>query len=254
MYTAGVKYQGFSKLITYEEKQQFSVSDGTGRRIVRENKRDWIKHNFNHLSRVYPKGSRLTSSNYDPTPFWQAGCQLVALNWQTIGKLWLIHCLCPDDGTVLNHALFGDSLGYVLKPPALRAKVAESVKRYRIRLQVLSAQRLPLSSDLYVEAKITHGSPDTPPNKRTKIIRGKALNPIWDETLTFEHNCTPSMLDLTFLHVEIKNRTLLAQWARPISAAPRGYHHLPLYDPMFSKFVFATLFVRIDVDILHDVR
>jgi phosphatidylinositol phospholipase C delta len=86
VYTAGVKYQGFSKLVQYEQHQQFSVSEKTGTRIIRENKGDWVKHNFNHLSRIYPKGVRLASSNYDPTPFWQAGNQLVALNWQTIGK------------------------------------------------------------------------------------------------------------------------------------------------------------------------
>lgn len=55
-------------------------------KIIKENKGDWIKHNFTHLSRTYPKGFRLGSSNYDPTPFWTAGNQIVALNWQTIGK------------------------------------------------------------------------------------------------------------------------------------------------------------------------
>jgi phosphatidylinositol phospholipase C delta len=58
------------------------------------------------------------------------------------------------------------------------------------------------------------------------------------------------MLALTFLHLEIKGKGLVAQWTRPITAAPRGYHHLPLYDPLFSRYVFATLFVRIDVDVL----
>jgi phosphatidylinositol phospholipase C delta len=158
-----------------------------------------------------------------------------------------------DHGTILNHALFGDSLGYVLKPPALRSKIVERPQRYRIRLQVISAQRLPISSDLYVEAKITHGSPDTPTDKRTRTIRGKAINPIWDDQLNFEHSSTPSMMDLTFLHIEVKGKGLLAQWVRPVGKAPRGYHHLPLYDSLFSKFVFATLFVRLDVDVLHDV-
>ena len=37
------------------------------------------------MSRVYPKGQRLDSSNYDPMPMWCAGSQLVALNYQTPG-------------------------------------------------------------------------------------------------------------------------------------------------------------------------
>ena len=38
------------------------------------------------LSRVYPKGSRVDSSNYDPQPMWNAGSQMVALNFQTADK------------------------------------------------------------------------------------------------------------------------------------------------------------------------
>lgn len=37
------------------------------------------------LSRVYPKGQRIDSSNYNPVPFWNVGCQMVALNYQTPG-------------------------------------------------------------------------------------------------------------------------------------------------------------------------
>jgi len=37
------------------------------------------------LSRVYPKGQRIDSSNYCPIPFWNVGCQMVALNYQTPG-------------------------------------------------------------------------------------------------------------------------------------------------------------------------
>ena len=39
-------------------------------------------HFFSH-SRIYPKGTRVDSSNYNPAPAWAAGAQLVALNYQT---------------------------------------------------------------------------------------------------------------------------------------------------------------------------
>lgn len=39
------------------------------------------------LLRVYPKGQRFDSSNYDPVQMWSCGCQFVALNYQTPGKL-----------------------------------------------------------------------------------------------------------------------------------------------------------------------
>lgn len=47
---------------------------------------DLIKHNRTHLTRTYPKGLRVSSSNYEPHRFWASGCQLVAINWQTFGK------------------------------------------------------------------------------------------------------------------------------------------------------------------------
>lgn len=34
-------------------------------------------------SRIYPKGTRVDSSNYNPAPAWALGAQLVALNYQS---------------------------------------------------------------------------------------------------------------------------------------------------------------------------
>jgi phosphatidylinositol phospholipase C delta len=235
VYTHGVKYQGFSKLNNYLPRHQFSVAETTANRIIRENKADWIKHNFTHISRVYPKAIRMLSTNFDPTPYWSAGCQLVAMNWQTI-----------DPGSVLNQAMFADTPGYVLKPLALRQKVAEVPRTWRLRVQILSAQRLPLasSSDLSVEA--TLGASST---KKTSVVKGMTLNPRWNDSLEWTMHCTPSQFDLTFLHLEVKSRgALLAQWVRPLPAAPKGYHHLPLYDHLCARFVFASLFVRIEID------
>ena len=39
--------------------------------------------------RTYPSGLRTDSSNYDPLPMWNHGIQMVALNVQTPGKLFL---------------------------------------------------------------------------------------------------------------------------------------------------------------------
>lgn len=52
------------------------------------------RYNKSQLSRIYPKGTRVDSSNFMPQLFWNAGCQLVALNYQTIGKS-LQQVFCP---------------------------------------------------------------------------------------------------------------------------------------------------------------
>lgn len=56
-----------------------------------------------------------TTRNYDPLPFWNAGVQIVALNWQKMPPKKRL-----DDGIpmMLNNALFelNGSCGYILKP------------------------------------------------------------------------------------------------------------------------------------------
>ena len=72
---------------------------------------EWATHNTRHVSRVYPRGTRFDSSNYNPSAFWNAGVQMAALNYQTY-----------DLGCALNAAMFeaNGGCGYVLKPSCLR--------------------------------------------------------------------------------------------------------------------------------------
>ena len=46
----------------------------------------FVRYNRRQLTRAYPKGTRLDSSNYDPQPAWSFGVQLCALNYQTPGN------------------------------------------------------------------------------------------------------------------------------------------------------------------------
>ena len=94
------------------------------------------------LSRVYPKGSRVDSSNVNPTPFWDAGCQMVALNFQTF-----------DLPMQLNHAKFlvNGSCGYILRSPKLNSHKEAARhppgepprKLTRLQIKLISALHLP---------------------------------------------------------------------------------------------------------------
>jgi hypothetical protein len=42
----------------------------------------WINHNQHNFSRIYPKGTRVDSSNYNPCPGFAVGAHMVALNYQ----------------------------------------------------------------------------------------------------------------------------------------------------------------------------
>jgi len=99
-----------------------SYKEGPSLKIVEKgpvSRAEWATHNTVHISRIYPRGRRLDSSNYNPSPFWDAGVQMTALNYQTF-----------DSGMHLNHAMFdaNGSCGYVLKPPYLRVSRRGSLR------------------------------------------------------------------------------------------------------------------------------
>jgi phosphatidylinositol phospholipase C delta len=72
------------------ETQRPSEMSSVSEVKVKEMKADpqgFVKYNKRQLTRVYPKGTRVSSDNYNPWPALSAGCQLVALNFQTQGKV-----------------------------------------------------------------------------------------------------------------------------------------------------------------------
>ena len=98
VYTVGVKCRGLNKKETYAPEHVFSLSENTANKLLKENLMDLIKHTQGHVVRIYPKGVRINSTNYDPHRYWSAGAQLVSLNWQTCGKY-----LSPSDSPRFSH-------------------------------------------------------------------------------------------------------------------------------------------------------
>lgn len=94
-----------------------------------------FQHNLDYLMRAYPKGTRVRSSNLDPTPFWRLGIQMVALNWQQMNA-----------AIMMNEAMFRGTEGWVLKPEGYRrvdGKVGEIKRRdFDLTVGVLAAQGL----------------------------------------------------------------------------------------------------------------
>ncbi|XP_047503009.1 1-phosphatidylinositol 4,5-bisphosphate phosphodiesterase classes I and II-like [Penaeus chinensis] len=79
--------------------------------LLKESPMEFVNYNKRQLSRVYPRGTRVDSSNFLPHQFWNAGCQLVALNYQSL-----------DLAMQLNLGIFefNNRSGYLLKPDFMR--------------------------------------------------------------------------------------------------------------------------------------
>lgn len=90
VYTVGVKCHGVgpNSPVSYSPEHMFSLSENAINRLMKSSGvlHELIKHTQKNLVRIYPKGMRVNSTNYEPHRYWAAGAQVVAINWQTFGK------------------------------------------------------------------------------------------------------------------------------------------------------------------------
>jgi phosphatidylinositol phospholipase C beta len=86
-YVVPVRFVTFTR--AEERKRSYEISsfaEDKAQSLIREYAREFVDYNQRQLSRIYPRGTRFDSSNYNPYLFWPVGCQMVALNYQTLGK------------------------------------------------------------------------------------------------------------------------------------------------------------------------
>ncbi|PBK93995.1 1-phosphatidylinositol-4,5-bisphosphate phosphodiesterase 1 [Armillaria gallica] len=266
VYTVGVKCRGLNKKEEYSPEHMFSLSENTVNKYLKDKSMmmDLIKHTRDHLVRIYPKGMRVSSTNYEPHRCWYAGVQLVALNWQTF-----------DLGYMINQAMFqrNGRSGYVLKPIALRTQNKDMLMkrtRHRLEVTIISAQQLPRpkdasgreviekgSVDPYVEVSVhvpdwTVLSPEQRKPPRTNMVKNNGFNPVWEEKLSIPFECVGEMKELVFIRFAVKqggqeDGEPLAVFCASLGSLQLGYRHLPLHDAQMSQYLFSTLFVRIGV-------
>ena len=149
-----------------------------------------LQFNLSHLSRVYPHGSRITSSNYMPVAMWNTGCHMVALNYQT-----------PDKPMQLNHGKFlaNGRCGYILKPAYMLDENfsldnPDTITRnfpINLKIEVIAGRHLSRNDKVkgicspVVEVAVVGLSDDCESHK-TEIIQSNGLNPVWKQTFTFK--------------------------------------------------------------------
>jgi len=163
----------------------FSISERRFTSLLETHSDDIFTHNKSHFMRIFPKGLRINSSNYNPSLFWANGVQVVALNWQKV-----------DTGMMLNEGMFGGGeLGYVLKPISHLPNGDEKnttgggggvvgnvnlLKVLDLKITVLAGQNLPLPPDEerkahkfepYVKVDV-HPTGRDPLKEKTKARKG----------------------------------------------------------------------------------
>ena len=229
-----------------------SFAENTALGYLKSQAIEFVNYNKRQLSRIYPKGTRADSSNFLPQIFWNAGCQMVALNFQT-----------SDLPMQLNQGKFeyNGGCGYLLKPDFMRRKdrvfdpFAESpvdgVIAAQCSVRVISGQFL---SDkkvgTYVEVDM-YGLPTDTIRKefRTRMVPSNGLNPVYnEEPFIFRKVVLP---DLAVIRIAVydENGKMLGQRILPLDGLQAGYRHISLRTEGNFPMSLPMLFICIELKI-----
>uniref|UniRef100_A0A915KXF7 Phosphoinositide phospholipase C n=1 Tax=Romanomermis culicivorax TaxID=13658 RepID=A0A915KXF7_ROMCU len=170
-----------------------SLNESFALKLSAHYSQDFVVYTQKFLTRVYPNSVRIDSSNMNPQEFWNCGCQLVALNFQTPGLMM--------DLARGKFSANGRS-GYVLKPLTMRDVQANfsprgslnSCNSQTLHIKIISAQQLrrPRGStakgdslDPFVIVEV-FGLPCDCAEERTKTVQNNSFNPVFDESFQFD--------------------------------------------------------------------
>ncbi|KAF5375857.1 hypothetical protein D9615_008197 [Tricholomella constricta] len=141
-----------------------------------------IAHAQRHLRRIYPRGTRIGSSNPSPLPFWRSGAHVVSLNWQNF-----------DRGMQVNEGMFVGGPGWSLKPAALRGvEGLTQTRKRRLEGKVVGISSLPPPNgradktfSTYIRAQLLHADKAEEKEWRSKTIKtqdvpGCGADVAWD--------------------------------------------------------------------------
>nr|XP_047123676.1 1-phosphatidylinositol 4,5-bisphosphate phosphodiesterase zeta-1 [Hydra vulgaris]XP_047123677.1 1-phosphatidylinositol 4,5-bisphosphate phosphodiesterase zeta-1 [Hydra vulgaris]XP_047123678.1 1-phosphatidylinositol 4,5-bisphosphate phosphodiesterase zeta-1 [Hydra vulgaris] len=221
-------------LATQKYFQNVSLGEKKLLQLGRDEPKKLIEYSNKFLVRTYPKGSRIDSSNYNPTKGWVYGCQIVALNFQTPGEMMDI-----NDGMF---ALNG-KCGYVLKPECLRSgnfdpqNIDKSINGVcKVFIKIISGHLLPKASkdetipDPYIRINI-HGIPKDEVLGKfiTKKVKRNGFNPQWNEDFQFDLYA-PELAHIRFAlcDSDMGVDDFIGQYSIPFSAIRTGYRRVPL--------------------------
>uniref|UniRef100_A0AAX7SKH3 Phosphoinositide phospholipase C n=1 Tax=Astatotilapia calliptera TaxID=8154 RepID=A0AAX7SKH3_ASTCA len=216
----------------------------------------YVRHNVEKFSRIYPAGSRTDSSNYNPLPLWNAGCQIVALNFQTP---------CTDMDMNQGRFLVNGKSGYILKPAFMRDVATEFdpitltrgdwLTHKTLHVMVISAQQLPKVNqkkssivDPLVKVEI-YGVPADVAEKETKPFDNNGFNPSWNENFQFDVY-VPELALVRFSiedYDSSSDNDFVGQYTLPFNSLKMGYRHVPLFNKNGDLLPSAGLFVHIMV-------
>ncbi|CAJ0585633.1 unnamed protein product, partial [Mesorhabditis spiculigera] len=214
-----------------------------------------VTFNIRQITRVYPLGSRITSANFNPMPMWNAGCHMVALNYQT-----------GDRPMQLNQGKFlaNGQCGYILKPAyiidpnydPIQAEKLQTSTPISLTITVIAGRHLSRKDknkgicSPYVEVEVIGVDCDNMAYK-TKTIASNGLNPVWNNSFEYQVQC-PEMALIRFVvedgdFVGPKTDPFIGQAVFPLDCIRTGYRSVPLKNQFSEEIELSSLLVYVKI-------
>ncbi|CAM0907453.1 unnamed protein product [Alopecurus aequalis] len=235
--------------------RRLSLSEQELEKAVVNHGTEIVRFTQRNLLRIYPKGTRVTSSNYNPFIAWVHGAQMVAFNMQGYGRaLWLMHGFYKANG----------GCGYVKKPDFLMQtepeifdpKKPQPVKKtLKVKVYMGDGWRMDFKQthfdqysppDFYARVGIA-GVPADSVMKKTKAIEDNWV-PVWGEEFSFDL----TVPELALLRVEVHEYDMsekddfAGQTVLPISELQPGIRAVALSDRKGNKYPHVKLLMRFE--------
>ncbi|KAL3276024.1 hypothetical protein HHI36_020754 [Cryptolaemus montrouzieri] len=221
--------------------------------ICQQERQFFLKYHQFQFSRVYPKGQRIDSSNYNPVNLWNCGSQMVALNYQT-----------GDKPMQLNQAKFRDNgfCGYLLKPDFMLRSDFDPFDKttlvgaepLKISIRVIAARHLVRSKkgtvSPFVEIEVQGAPYDSGVKLVTKPVADNGFNPIWmNEKCEFVISNPP----FAFLRFLVQDEDVfgepnfIGQATYSIQCLRSGYRSVWLKNAFSEDLELASLLIHISI-------
>ncbi|CAA3014199.1 phosphoinositide phospholipase C 6-like [Olea europaea subsp. europaea] len=238
-----------------DKVNRLSLSEQVLEKAASSHGKDVVRFTQKNILRVFPKGTRVTSTNFKPITGWMHGAQMVAFNMQGYGKfLWMMHGMFRSNG----------GCGYVKKPdllmktcqsnevfdPKLPWPVRQTLK---VTVYMGDGWRLDFSHthfdsfsppDFYTKVHII-GVPADAAKRKTRIIEDD-WGPNWNEEFIFPLRIP----ELALLRIVVREHDMSdkddfgGQTCLPVSELRPGIRAVPLYDKKGQKFKSVRLLMR----------
>ncbi|XP_072108185.1 1-phosphatidylinositol 4,5-bisphosphate phosphodiesterase delta-1a isoform X1 [Mobula birostris] len=259
IFCKSVHFNGFEDAMNNQVFYEMSsFVENKFNKLVQDSSTPFIQLNARQLSRIYPAGMRTDSSNYSPINMWNAGCQIVALNFQTPGQEMDIY-----QGKFRDNGF----CGYNLKPKYLREtkpifdpksiQKGPWLDRKKLHVMVISAQQLPKSNmakpSSVVDPLVTvevFGVKEDDAEKVTPHISNNGFNPMWNATFQFDVS-VPELAFVRFLvqdYDAASRNDFIGQFTLPFTSLQLGYRHIHLLSVNGDPLPSASLFTHIMIE------